>query len=331
MFSGMSALNGNFTSLISSVMFPMLTSKFTEKERKEYENRRYVRYNEYLSEIQNQIETVQAMELQDLNENNPSEDDLFRFLPSRRRLWERRPVHQDFLRLRIGKGKVPLKSEIQYPSRSFGVDEDSLALKMYGLVEQDYALTDAPITVDFIEDYICGVRGSLQRKLSLFYRLLFQICYLHASEELKIILVMDRDMLEENPFLKFLPHIWDDRQEFRWIITSEADAAEASKRLSERVEEAQKRKAAANRFWKTRRTIWSSPFRRNCLNPQNRSGQQSRPDTTLASAFSAFRPSCLRSVRKSFLSKREAFIFCSWNIRKSRICSVWTLRFPETL
>lgn len=239
--SGMSALNGNFTSLISSVMFPMLTSKFTEKERKEYENRRYVRYNEYLSEIQNQIETVQAMELQDLNENNPSEDDLFRFLPSRRRLWERRPVHQDFLRLRIGKGKVPLKSEIQYPSRLFGVDEDSLALKMYGLVEQDYALTDAPITVDFIEDYICGVRGSLQRKLSLFYRLLFQICYLHASEELKIILVMDRDMLEENPFLKFLPHIWDDRQEFRWIITSEADAAEASKRLSERVEEAQRK------------------------------------------------------------------------------------------
>ena len=53
--SGRSLLAGNVTSMISSVLFPILNSKYTEKQKQEYEERRHEKYDAYLKDKEKQI------------------------------------------------------------------------------------------------------------------------------------------------------------------------------------------------------------------------------------------------------------------------------------
>lgn len=52
---GTSALTGNYATLLSTVAFPMLTQRYTEKQRKEYEEKRVETYTAYLTDLQNKI------------------------------------------------------------------------------------------------------------------------------------------------------------------------------------------------------------------------------------------------------------------------------------
>ena len=52
---GSAALAGNFTMLLSSVLFPLLSSKYTDKARQDYEALRLTKYSEYLQMKQQEI------------------------------------------------------------------------------------------------------------------------------------------------------------------------------------------------------------------------------------------------------------------------------------
>lgn len=239
-FSGVSALAGNYTSMISSVLFPVLTSRYTEKQRQEYEERRYRAYTAYLNQTAARIRNIQDLERRDLEDNNPAAMDLAALISRRHRLWERRMSDPDFLSLRIGIGNVALKSEISYPTRSFGVDEDPLMAQMYSLVTQDYSLDDAPVSIDFYENFISGFRGSPQEREKLFLSILFELCYLHSPEEVRVVVLAEEDQLKHFEWIRYLPHVWNEEKDFRFIATTPAECAQISTRLSERVEEALK-------------------------------------------------------------------------------------------
>ena len=52
---GAAALAGNFVSLISSVLFPLLNNKYSETEKQEYEKLRLIKYTEYLEKKKQEI------------------------------------------------------------------------------------------------------------------------------------------------------------------------------------------------------------------------------------------------------------------------------------
>ncbi|MDE5758091.1 MAG: FHA domain-containing protein, partial [Allobaculum sp.] len=81
-YSGMSALSGNFTSMISSVLFPLLTSKYTDKQKVEYEERRARRYMAYLNQKYNEINQAIHDQKRELEENNPSPTELNKMISS---------------------------------------------------------------------------------------------------------------------------------------------------------------------------------------------------------------------------------------------------------
>lgn len=236
-YSGVSAMSGHFTSMISSVLFPMLTSKYTDKQKKEYEERRVRKYTRYLQQKVNEIEQIRLFESKDLNENNPSALELSTYIAKMYRLWERRPLDPDFLKLRIGTGSQKLKSKIQYPERTFGMDEDPLMMQMISYMERDYSIADAPIVVDFFENYICGFKGGPGQRESMFLTLLFELCYLHAPSEVKVILLAPESFLERYPSLRYIPHIWDEERDFRFIASSFSECMAISSKLVERIEE----------------------------------------------------------------------------------------------
>ena len=119
-------LMGNMTSMVSSVLFPILNSKYTEKQKKEYEERRVEKYTQYLQDKEKEIREEKLKEEHYLTYNYPSTDQVLDFPDNCLRLWERRSQDDDFLRIPVGHGQIPIQAEYSYQKERFQLDEDEL-------------------------------------------------------------------------------------------------------------------------------------------------------------------------------------------------------------
>ena len=159
---GRSIMMGSYSMALTSLVFPFLTQRYTEKERKEYEERRVARYGEYLEQKKQEIEQECRHEYQVLNANYPSVSSVLNYSDGgSSRLWERRNTDDDFLTLRIGSGTIPMQAELEYPKERFEMEQDVLEAQMYALAEQKYMIPKAPVMLSVLQDRVCGVVGDL--------------------------------------------------------------------------------------------------------------------------------------------------------------------------
>ena len=233
---GTSALAGNYTTLLSAVAFPMLTQRYTDKQRKEYEAKRTETYVAYLNNLRNTILKEKNYEEYVLNENYPSIDTLLSYPFKKRQLWERRKNDDDFLLLRIGHGSVPILSDIEYPKRKFVIEEDELETAMYSIAEASVQIENVPIQTSIIEHNICGFSGERERLLSYIERIILQLAILHSYDEVKMFFLIDSDELEKIDYVKFLPHTWDDSRTIRFIATTPGEAYQVGEYLRKSIE-----------------------------------------------------------------------------------------------
>lgn len=234
--SSASLLAGNITSMLSSVLFPVLTQKYTEKQRKEYEERRNTKYNEYLQKKNSDILAERSLELSVLDYNYPEIDQVVSFTDTKERLWERRVVDDDFMSLRIGSGNYPLLAPREFPPRGFEIDEDPLMEKMYQLAQMPVLLKGAPVMTSFVEDAVCGVLGERTTVLGFVQRLVMQLSILHSYDEVKTIFLVEQNELQQLEFIKYLPHIWNDQRDFRFLATDTGSGYQIGEYLKQEVE-----------------------------------------------------------------------------------------------
>ena len=229
--SGASMLAGHFTMMITSVLFPVLTQRYTDKQRKEYEARRNTKYGEYLRAKAAEIQKEQGLERSILCENYPELSTVLKYAEKGGKLWERRKTDDDFLSLRLGFGRLPLLARLSYPPRDFDMDEDPLLEKMYALVETPVYLERAPVMNSFVENFACGVLGRRDIALSFVKSLVMQTVVLHSYDEVKLIFLSESGDLEKMEFVRYLPHTWNDRKDFRFLATNEEEAYQISEYL----------------------------------------------------------------------------------------------------
>lgn len=226
-----SLLAGNITMMLSAVLFPILTSKYTDRQKQEYEQKRYEKYSLYLRGKAEEILREKKAEEMILNANDPSIDHVIRYAYSKSKLWERRREDDDFLTLRIGTGRIRLLSEIQYARQRFSMDEDPLVQKMYELAEKKIYVNNVPIKLSLVQDRVCGVLGNSSAKKELICQLLAQLALLYSYDEVKIVVLGNREELEQIRFCRYLPHLWDDRRTFRFLASDEKEAYQISEYL----------------------------------------------------------------------------------------------------
>lgn len=234
--SSASLLAGNITSMLSSVLFPVLTQKYTEKQRKEYEERRNTKYIEYLQKKRQEIQREKENELEVLEHNYPDLNRLISFTDTKDRLWERRTVDDDFMSLRIGSGNYPMLARCEAPPRGFEIDEDPLMEKMYALAETPVMLDYAPIMTSFVEDDVCGILGEREIAIEFVRRLIVQLTLLHSYDEVKIVFLADQQELSQLEFIKYIPHIWNDQRDFRFLATDTSSGYQISEYLKQEVD-----------------------------------------------------------------------------------------------
>ena len=163
---GSAALAGNYTMLLSSVLFPFMSQKYTEKEKKEYEERRHTKYIEYLNNKRKEIEAERVREEGVLKKNYPDPASILGYATrGKSHLWERRPVDDDFLTLRLGYGEQAMLGELEYPEQKFNLDKDDLEDQMYSVAEGDYTLKNIPILLNAIRSNLIGLVGDKETLL----------------------------------------------------------------------------------------------------------------------------------------------------------------------
>ena len=160
LMGGNALLSGNYLMAMTSLVMPTLTQGFTEKDRKEYEEKRKLKYGEYLEGIKETIERERVQEINDLNTIHPTLEEVCSFATNKNRLWERRKIDEDFLTVRVGTGSLPMIAERQYNKKRFDLEPDALENAMYEIAEMPVDLNGVPITLSLKDDFILGIQGT---------------------------------------------------------------------------------------------------------------------------------------------------------------------------
>ena len=231
-----SLMAGNITSMLGMVLFPFLTQKYSDKQKKEYEKKRIAKYSEYLTLKGKELEEESLYEEKALNYNYPSVINLLDFTIKKERLWERRNCDDDFLTIRIGSGNQPMMRQCDYPPHRFEMDEDPLLDKMYELVETNHDIKDVPILFSLIKNKVSGIVGLRHLQLDLVKQMILQVALLHSYDETKIIVLADETEMDYLGVIKFLPHVWDDDRSIRFLATSTAQAYKIGEYLNKWLE-----------------------------------------------------------------------------------------------
>lgn len=229
-------LAGNIAMMLTTLMFPLLTTRYTDKQKKEYEEKRTSVYTKYLRLKKLEIQKEKQYEESVLNRNYPPISKVLDYTKNRKSLWERRNVDDDFLSLRLGSGSRPLVAEFDYQERMFGINQDPLEDAMYELAEKPVFLDEVPIMLSMIKDRVCGILGERDLALAFAGSLIMQTVLLHSYDEVKLIVIIGEKDLHRMEFLRYLPHIWNDSRDMRFLATTEGEAYQISEHLKKEIE-----------------------------------------------------------------------------------------------
>lgn len=232
---GAAALAGNFMTLISSVMFPFLSSKYTDKQRQEYEQLRFSKYREYLENKRTEIEEACREEKKFLNQKYPEIHNVINVAKRKAQLWERRPVDSDFLHIRLGTGTQLLTATIEYPTRRFELESDELEEEMYKLVESPRYVDGVPIVFSMADTRVCGLLGQRDQVVEYIRQLVLQIAIFHSYDEVKTVFFLNSEELAYLDEIRYLPHVWDDHRTIRFIATDEAEAYKLGEYIKDQI------------------------------------------------------------------------------------------------
>lgn len=214
--------------LLGTVLWPILTKRYEKKQKAKNELKRQKKYLAYLDEVRDEIKRKCKEQSDILSENlvDPNEC-VSRIFEEKTNLWERTSNHNDFLRLRLGVGTLPLDADVQCPEKKFTMDEDNLQDAMLSLGSEPKNLLNVPISVSITDKFVSGIYGEKPNVNNLIKMLILQMISLHSYDELKIILVADNSNKEWD-FIKFIPHFWDDEKKVRFFATSSDEVKELS-------------------------------------------------------------------------------------------------------
>lgn len=204
--------------LLGTVLLPSISKKYERKQKEKKEQLRQKRYKEYLDQISIKINEECQKQESILRENYlPVNACISRINEVESNLWERGFGQNDFLNIRLGLGESKLVAHMVYSERKFTIDEDNLQEELYTLCEAPKKLKNVPITVSLFDNYITGFIGSDANRETIAKSIIFQICSYYSYDEVKFVFLMDGNDSNKFDFVRWLPHVWSDDREFRFI------------------------------------------------------------------------------------------------------------------
>lgn len=201
------------SAVVSLIVYILQNNEYKKKYRM-----REIKYNEYLEKCNTDISILKSEQIRITNNMNPGESVCInRVNEFERELWERAKGDPDYLKVSLGKGKVPISFSIKGPKDTNNFDEDQLRKKANNLVKNNTSVDQCNITIDLKEDAPIGVIGKREYTTNFITSLLIKLTAQYSYEDIKIAFIFPVDELNKWKWLRWLPHVWDEKRDVRFL------------------------------------------------------------------------------------------------------------------
>ena len=171
-------------------------------------------YLSYLEDLREELAAEERERGERADVLNPPPYALYDIVRDPARLWERRRVDGDFLRVRVGTGEMPVRdlrigqqgSTVLTPPDLFMLNEAS------ALTARFRTGTELPLTVPLDRVGNISVVGPREDGLRVARALLVQAAAMHAPDDVSLALSVPGDRLDDWDWAKWMPHLLDPEQ-----------------------------------------------------------------------------------------------------------------------
>ncbi len=216
-------------SLVSPVT-SLVSQSGGDKQRKnrlaDYEQMRMEKYGQYIGEQKARIEAVAALQRDILTRENPSAAECLESLRQlNRSLWERGPADRDFLDVRLGMGYEKLCVQVKSRDESaFRMETDEVRELAGQIIEETRIVDNVPARLSLRRYSTVSVIGNRSCMIDLVKNMLVSLTTAHCFEEVHIVGIFDAGERERWEALRWLPHVWDESRQFRYLAFDSGQA-----------------------------------------------------------------------------------------------------------
>ena len=235
--------------LISPVTTMALSRKMRKEEREqleEYEQLRQESYRAYISDQKARIEKVADVQRRILEiENRSPEECLQTVQHLHRSLWERLPEDSDFLTTRLGIGKVPLCVEVKSRADADGFrmeENDELEELSSRIIEETRHVDSCPVCISLRDFQTIGIVGKSEQLQHILRNIVVELATQHSFLDVHFVGLFEEEWMHDWQMLCWLPHIWDETVQTRYIAFNKETRHFVCEMLSELI---RRRKANA--------------------------------------------------------------------------------------
>lgn len=201
-----------------------LMTFFTNKKqyKKDCEHRIAI-YNDYIERKRNEIQeerTVEKQKLQEIYLDHEAEMQLVRTFSSH--LFDRGLEDSDFGSVYLGTGLRKSVRKIDFKKQEKIEAEDSLSLLPVKLSKEFEEIEKAPITLSLIENDAVGIIGTLQNCISMLKNITYDLAVRHYPDDLRMYFVCDESNVCKIDWVRWLPHIKNQRLGINNLICDSA-------------------------------------------------------------------------------------------------------------
>ena len=215
---------GFISPIANMAMFGKM-SKEEKQQYEEYEKMRHERYQAYMAEQKARIKKIADVQRRITTNENPEPNSCVKTVEKlTRNLWERNAEDSDFLVTRIGIGQVPLCVEVKTRADVDGfklIEEDELEQLSAKIIEETRFVDNMPVCVDFRRYQMIGLTGEEEAILYLLRSIIVELVTQHNFSELHLVGLFDEADKSNFGMLRWLPHIWDESGQSRYLAFEE--------------------------------------------------------------------------------------------------------------
>ncbi len=206
---------------LGSIAWPIGLNLSTRKRTEINEAKRCAIYMNYIRDLRAELDKEIDRQTEILNRNYPSPAKCIERINSEdNKLWERNFFDDDFLNISLGLGSTPLDINISFPDEKMTLADDSLSDETFRLANENRNINDVPVPFSLYENRLVGVSGEHNSIFAFFHSIILQICALHSYNEVKIVLLADEENIDEWGYVRFLPHLFSDDRQNRYVASS---------------------------------------------------------------------------------------------------------------
>lgn len=203
----------------SNMFFSGKRNKEMKEKLETYERDRREKYTAYMADQLAKITKVAEVQKRILTNENPDPKGCYdSVMGLKRNMWERMPGDDDFLRLRLGMGPNNLCVDLkcQNPHTGFVMQTDAMEELQAHTVEENIVV-NSPVNLSLMEYSSIGIIGERARTVHLVRNMIVSLTTLHMYKDVRIVGIFDEEERGLWAALRWLPHIWDDNKQFRFL------------------------------------------------------------------------------------------------------------------